>query len=182
MDKIAYLFERLSGSTVLSTPEHVVFTRSIGWGEPASMSAYCTCGWVSIQVEEEFEGYSMLIPELVPFLDRYGKDTILLGKAIFGTQATIVKLCLDHLDLPLSDMLAAEFPKLDSLREKLAHQDITYEEANELKEIGERMFLITTALRMEDIGPIPEPKPVPDEVVAEYEEIMRQARARLTAN
>lgn len=179
MDKIAYLFERLYGSTVLCTPEHTVYPRGVG---DMPLFAHCTCGWESIQVEYDFEGYGMFVPEFVPFLEKYGKDTILLGKAIFGTQASIVKLCLDHLDLPLSDMLAAEFPKLDSLREKLAHQDITYEEVNELKEIGERMFLLTTALRMEDIGPIPEPKPVPAEVVAEYEEIMRQVRARLTAN
>ena len=169
MNKIAYLFEELSGSTVLSTPEHTVYPRGV-----VSLFSRCTCGWESVHVEHDFEGYGMFIPELVPFLEKYGKDTILLGRGIFGTQATIVKLCLDHLDLPLSDMLAAEFPKLDSLREKLAHQDITYEEANELREIGERMLLITTALRMEDIGPIPEPKPVPAEVVAEYEEIMRK--------
>lgn len=175
MDKVAYLFEELSGSTVLSTPEHTVYPR--GAGDMPTLFAHCTCGWESVHVEYDFEGYGMFIPELVPFLEKYGKDAFLLGKAIFGSQATIVKLCLDHLDLPLSDMLAAEFPKLDSLREKLAHQDITYAEAQELAEIGGRMLLITTALRMEDIGPIPEPKPVPAEVVAEYEEIMRQFRA-----
>lgn len=179
MDKIAYLFEQLHGSTVLSTPEHTVYPRGIGWGEPRSLWAYCSCGWESIRVEEDFgDWYSGFIPELLPFFEKHGKDAILLGKAIFGTDATIVKLCLDHLDLPLSDMLAAEFPKLDSLREKLAHQDISYEEASELKEIGERMLLITTALRLEDVGLIPEPKPVSAEVVAEYEEIMRKAKAR----
>lgn len=171
------LFKELSGSTVLSTPEHKVITRAMGWGEPLTFGAYCICGWVSLQVEEDFEGTDMFIPQLRPFVEKYGKNAVHRGKAVYGNASTIVRMCLDHLDLPLSDMLMSEVPELDRLRGKLAKGDISSEEAGELKSVAERLMVITAALEIDDSEPIPELEPVSAEVIAEYEEILRKVRA-----
>lgn len=171
------LFKELSGSTVLSTPKHKVITRAMGWGEPLTFGAYCICGWVSLQVEEDFEGTDMFIPQLRPFVEKYGKNAVHRGKAIYGNSSTIVRMCLDHLGLPLSDMLMSEVPELDRLREKLANGNITSEEAGELKSIAERLMVITAALEIDNSEPLPELEPVSAEVIAEYEEILRKVRA-----
>lgn len=168
------MFNELNGSTLLSTFEHVLVTRAMGWGEPQTYSAFCSCGWRSLDVEEEFEGYGPLLESLHPFVDKYGKNAVNRGRSVFGTKSTVVRMCLEHLNLPLSKMLSEDLSQLDHLREKMSKRDVTSKDANDLRVVAERLMVITTALEIMATVPLAQLEPVSDEIVAEYNEIMKR--------
>lgn len=172
------LFRELNGSTLLSTSDHSIVTRAVGWGEPQTLSAGCFCGWQSLYVEEEFEGYGPLIPELRPFMDKYGENALNLGKSVSGNHSTVVRMCLEHLDLPLAELLRANLPNLDDLRDQLQTQQLSSEAAEDLRALAERLIILTAALEIMATVPLPKLEPVSDEVIAEYNEIIEKVRLR----
>lgn len=168
------MFNELNGSTLLSTLDHVLVTRAMGWGEPQTYSAFCSCGWRSLDVEEEFEGYGPLLSSLHPFVDKYGKNAINLGRAVYGNKSTVVRMCLEHLDLPLSKMLNDHLAELDYLQKRLSKGAVTSADANDLRVLAERLMVITTALEIMATVPLAQLEPVSDEIVAEYNEILKK--------
>ena len=156
---------------------HTIETSAIGWGEPQTLYASCACRWTAIPVEEVWEGYGPLIPELHPFVDKYGKEALYRGEAVGGNWDTLVRQCLGHLEVVSEVALATLLPDiLQSLDEQIIDSLSTPLKPSARESVADqaedRDSVISALALLERMPNLPRVTPVAQEVLDEYEEIM----------
>lgn len=158
---------------------HTIIASEVGWGEPQTLYANCACGWTAIPVEEVWEGYGPLIPELHTFVDKYGKEALYRGEAVGGNWETLVRQCLGHLEVVFEVALATLLPKvLQSLDEQIftslsaplkssARESI-------VSQAKARDSVISALDLLERMPNLPRVTPVTQEALDEYDRIIAQ--------
>jgi len=120
------IFEAMEEGGALTTPGHSIATAAVGWGEPQTLFADCSCGEEAIPVEEDFgaEGPA-LIPTLIPFVEKYGRDALNHGSRVFGDWETLARQCVAHMEATggsLEARITDARERLDSAQELLQAQ------------------------------------------------------------
>ena len=162
---------------------HSIETSAIGWGEPQTLYASCACGWTAIPVEEVWEGYGPLIPELHPFVDKYGKEALYKGEAVGGNWETLVRQCLGHLEVILEFPLGRELPGIlqqldDEVRATLSASLKPGARESIVGQARARDSVISALELLERMPDLPRVTPVAQEILDEYEEIMARKLGR----
>lgn len=122
------IFEATQPGEVLSWRGHGFEVSSMGGeGEPRTLFARCSCGQEAYPVEEDFgDNGPALIPPLVSFVEKYGKNAILHGERIYGDWDTLARQCIGHMELGgrLEERIAKTLKRVEnahgSLREATA--------------------------------------------------------------
>lgn len=180
------IFEAMKPDGPLSVPGHVFRTTATGWNEPQRLFAVCSCGVSATPVEEDFgdKGPS-LIKSLVPFVEKYGREALLLGEGIYGDWETLARQCIGHMeamggtvDERIADTLERVKSASETLQAELAGnfskgaQGHPLLSAAALSAAAQDLEALTVAQELKERMPFPEPVPITPEIAAAYEDAL----------
>ena len=174
------IIEAMKPEGALFTPGHTFTTSAVGWGEPQTLSADCSCGQVAIPVQED--NISGLIPPLKAFVEKYGNDALLHGESVYGNWDTLARQCLGHIEAmgeTLDERIAEAMDRLrnasDMLQAELAGnfnsgaQGHPLLSASAVGVAARDLEVLTAAQELKERVPLPQPVPVTPESEAAYE-------------
>ena len=174
------IIDAMEPEGALFTPGHTFTTSAVGWGEPQTLSADCSCGQVAIPVQED--NISGLIPPLKAFVEKYGKDALLHGESVYGNWDTLARQCLGHIEAmgeTLDERIAEAMDRLrnasDMLQTELAGnfssgaQGHPLLSASAVGVAARDLEVLTAAQELKERVPLPQPVPVTPESEAAYE-------------
>lgn len=174
------IIDAMEPEGALFTPGHTFTTSAVGWGEPQTLSADCSCGQVAIPVQED--NISGLIPPLKALVEKYGKDALLHGESVYGNWDTLARQCLGHIEAmgeTLDERIAEAMDRLrnasDMLQTELAGnfssgaQGHPLLSASAVGVAARDLEVLTAAQELKERVPLPQPVPVTPESEAAYE-------------
>lgn len=178
-----FIIDAMKPGGALFTPGHTFTTHAIGWGEPQTLSADCSCGQVTIPVEEDYgDNGPALIPTLVPFVGKYGRDALLHGKSVYGDWDTLARQCLGHIEAmgrTLEERVTEAMNRLrfasDGLQAELNGEAARANRASAVPSAftvaveAQKLEVLIMAQELKDRVALPEPVPVTPESEAAYE-------------
>jgi len=177
------IIDAMEPEGALFTPGHTFTTHAIGWGEPQTLSADCSCGQAAIPVEEDYgDSGPSLIPTLVSFVEKYGRDALLHGASVYGNWDTLARQCLGHIEAmggTLDERISEAMDRLKNasatLQAELAGnfssgaQGHPVLSASAVGVAARDLEVLTMAQELKDRVPLPKPVPVTAESEAAYE-------------
>jgi len=181
------IFDATRPGEVLSWPGHGFEASSMGGeGEPQTLFARCSCGQETYPVEEDFgDSGPALIPTLVTFVEKYGRDALLHGERIYGDWSTVARQCIGHIELGgrLEERIAKTLKRVEDAHSSLrvattdsGDGDLRAESLDSsyiLAKAAADLQVLAGALALKERMPdVPLPVPVTPESEAAYEDAL----------
>lgn len=178
-----FIIDAMKPGGALFAPGHIFTTHAIGWGEPQTLSADCSCGQAAIPVQED--DIRALIPPLKAFAEKYGKNALLHGTSVYGDWDTLARQCLGHIEAMgstleerVTDAMAQLRFASDGLQTELNSEAARTNRADAVPSAftvaveAKKLEVLIMAQELKDRVALPEPVPVTPESEAAYEDAL----------